>query len=75
LPNCTILGAVVEDQLIAAIAGLAKAAFVRRGFQGNAVGSLLLTAPSRRWTLQKNAGVRGFHERRGFTAGRKRTAR
>ncbi|ARM90019.1 GCN5-related N-acetyltransferase protein [Rhizobium sp. CIAT894] len=78
LPNRTMLGAAMGNQLVGVIAygdDWIEQLYILPDFQGLGIGSLLLGCAMeemgeiRLWTFQRNAGARAFYERHGFTAG------
>jgi GNAT superfamily N-acetyltransferase len=69
LPNCTILGAALENRLVGVIAygdGWIEQLYVLPDFQGLGTGSLLLGCAKqemdkiRLWPFQRNTGARAF---------------
>jgi GNAT superfamily N-acetyltransferase len=77
LPNCTILGAAMENRLVGVIAygdGWIEQLYVLPDFQGLGIGSLLLGCAKqemdeiRLWAFQRNTGARAFYVRHGFAA-------
>ncbi|WP_183841566.1 GNAT family N-acetyltransferase [Rhizobium etli] len=76
LPNCTILGAAMGNELVGVIAygdGWIEQLYVLPDFQNIGIGSLLLGCAReemdeiRLWTFQRNSGARAFYERHGFS--------
>ncbi|PDT02984.1 GNAT family N-acetyltransferase [Rhizobium chutanense] len=77
LPNCTILGAAMGNQLVGVIAyggDWIEQLYVLPDFQGLGIGARLLGYAMeemdeiRLWTFQRNIGARAFYERHGFAA-------
>ncbi|AIC29011.1 GCN5-related N-acetyltransferase protein [Rhizobium etli bv. mimosae str. IE4771] len=76
LPNCTILGAAMGNDLVGVIAygdDWIEQLYVLPDFQAKGIGSLLLGCAKeemdeiRLWTFQRNRGARAFYERHGFS--------
>lgn len=78
LPTQDVQVAVVDDEVAGYIAvegSTVEALYVRPGYQGRGVGSLLLrqamdgsSGALELWTFQRNHDARRFYERRGFRA-------